>query len=124
MLTGLTTQSATALIPLARSWISPPDIAAPAGVDIAYAPAQRAFTIHGNGPAPLTLQVEASDDRPLVDPAFVFDDWHGTATVTVDGHAVDGARLGYVKGLTSTRLIVYLPLRATKPTTVTITPSS
>ncbi len=124
LMTGLTTQSAAALVPLARSWISPPEITAPSGVDVAYDPAQRAFTVRGNTTAPVALQVAASNDRPLVDPAFVFDDWHGTATVTVDGHAVDGARLGYVKGLTSTRLIVYLPVRTTKPTTVTITPSS
>ncbi|HTM81537.1 LamG domain-containing protein [Asticcacaulis sp.] len=124
LMTGMTTKAATALLPLARSWISPPTISGPSTVTASYDPAQRAFTIQSEPPVvgPLTLQLAASDASPLFDPAFVIEDWKGAAKVTVDGHDVDGLKLGYVQGLTSTRLVVYLPIQITKPSTVTITP--
>ena len=126
LMTGMTTKTATDLIPLARSWISPPPIFVSGTATANYDPAQRAFVISSDNPivAPLTLQLAASVNSPLVDPAFVIDDWRGAATVTLDGQDVDALKLGYVKGLTSTRLVVYLPVEITKPTTITITPAS
>ena len=76
LLSGLTSLSPLQLLPLARSWISPPTITVTQGEAISaeYDPSQRAFIVHRSANAHasgLTIIVAASEASPLVNPAVL-----------------------------------------------------
>jgi len=123
LLDGLTTRTASQLVPLAKSWINPPQmLVTGAAVADGYDPAQRAFTAHvirGNEPVNVTLQ--ASHDRPLVNPALVVTGWQGDVRVDLDGVAAEPGRkvrVGHSQQLTGDTLIVWLELESEVPVTV------
>lgn len=131
LLCGLTTDRSENLLPLARSWLSPPAAALQPGSagKIDYDPSQRGFVVHRDQGARrerLVIAVAASKDNPLVNPAFVIENWSGPATisVSVNGKTSDAAaRTGVEHHLDGDSLIVYLPLEATDPVQVHISPS-
>jgi len=132
LLCGLTTQAAADLVPLAKSWLSPPPVTVQQGdadrVD--YDPAQRAFVVHRRPAAKnesLKLAVSASHDAPLLDPAFEIENWNGPARimVTVGGaKSTRAARTGVEHHPDGDSLILYLPLQADSTTLITIEPVS
>ena len=92
-----------------------------------YDPAQRAYVIHrqtGEKTAPrLVVDLAASDAAPLVNPAFVIENWGSPATVfvTVNGKKSDiETRTGYEHHLSGDSLILYLPFRSTHPVQISI----
>jgi hypothetical protein len=132
LLCGLTSRDGANLLPLAASWLSPPDAkAVPADVDVVqYDPAQRAYLIHRVGSrqdGPLTIRIASTAKRPLVNPAFVIDHWSSLANVRVD---VDGkktdlpVRTGTEHHLDGDSLVVFLELTATEPVQVSIEPAT
>jgi hypothetical protein len=127
LLCGLTTDAPTGLLPLAKSWLNPPAAHIDSGdvQSIEYDPAQRAFVVHrtGTAPAAAVLAIDASAAHPLVDPAFVIENWLGSARVsmTVNGRKTAASpRLGMEHHLEGDSLIVYLPLTATQPVQIRI----
>ena len=111
LMTGLTTRTATELVPVAKSWLNSPEIAG-----VTYDPAQRAYVLD----KPAMLQIPASQAHPVVNPAFVIRHWPGgMPVVTVDGTAFT-ARTGVLHALEGDSLVVYLPLTADKPIRITI----
>ncbi len=129
MLAGMTTGSATDLLPLAKSWISPPTIAADgAGFSSqGYDPTQRAFLLTRTSPAaPATFQlhIEASPDSPLNNPAFLIKDWGDNApSLTINGQAVTRGpafRYGFIPHLEGDDLIIWLHLSSISPTQIGI----
>ena len=130
LLGGLTTQTAAQLLPLARSWISPPTIEA-VGRGVAakgYDPAQRAFVIRCDpsiAQAPLTVTLEASSDQPLVNPALVVENWNGLARVRLNDKLISGkdlVRLGVSQNGGIATLIVWIRLEATNKTLIQLDP--
>jgi hypothetical protein len=132
MLCGLTALDAPRLLPLARSWLSPPPVEA-AGEGVAsqsYDPAQRAFFVHRNersAAAPLTVALNASQERPLVHPALVIENWNTNALprVLLNGKplaAKDGVRMGLSQNEGVSSLVVWLPLEATSRTVIQLDP--
>jgi hypothetical protein len=132
LLCGLTTQDPAGLLPLAKSWLSPPTVRVQEGdaASVEYDPAQRAFIVHRQAGAKmsrLTLAAAASADSPVVNPAFVVENWSGPATVTV---LVNGkkdavaARTGNENALTGDSLVVYVPLQATQAVQIRIEPAT
>ncbi len=114
LLDGLTTRQAPDLLPMARSWLQPPLI-----TGATYDPAQRAFILAG----PATLDIPASPDHPLVDPAFVIDHWQGNPIVSlrINGQSqATEAVTGIVSHLNGDTLIVYLPVTLMQPAQLTI----
>ncbi len=120
------------LLPLARSWISPPEakLAGAGSGTVKYDPAQRAFVIAQAGAAantPLTIQVDSSTERPLVDPAFEIEGWNRRANVRV---LVDGklstapVRFGIEHHLSQDNAVVYVEMTATKPVEIRIEPAA
>jgi hypothetical protein len=124
LLHGLTTKSAVELVPLAKSWLSPP------GVELAetgfqsqgYDPTQRAFVIvreSGSSASRLKLLLKASSESPLVNPAFVLKNWgEKQVKLRIDGKPVaPGAafRYGFVPHLEGTDLVVWLATESTNP---------
>ncbi len=116
------------LLPLAKSWISPPDARLAEGESgtVEYDPAQRAFLVHRSreqANSSLTLQVNSSADRPLVNPAFVIDQWDTPATiqVSIDGKPADiPVRFGIEHHLEGNDAVVFLEMTTTQPVEIKI----
>jgi hypothetical protein len=130
LLCGLTSPDGANLVPLAKSWLSPPDanLAQGASGPLEYDPAQRAFLVHqssSQAQGPLAIRISGTAEHPLVNPAFVVDHWSSPATVRVelDGKKAEvPVRLGIEHHLDGDSLVVYLELTATSPVLVNIQP--
>jgi hypothetical protein len=131
LMDGLTTKSAAELVPLAKSWISPPqvDVVGNPYQSEGYDPAQRAFIValkNGGKSAPLELTLHASDDSPIVNPAIVIKNWgDAAALLKVDGKPANWGkdfRRGYVKHLDGTDLVVWIRRTSTTPVQITLRP--
>ncbi|MGC1363844.1 MAG: LamG domain-containing protein [Silvibacterium sp.] len=129
MLAGLTTKSASALVPLAKSWLSPPEsILNSEGFESkGYDPTQRAFVFARKAEqltSLLRFDLHATSDSPLANPAFVIEGWGDEQpTLSVDGKKLDrGAsfRYGFIPHLTGDDLVIWLELQTEKPTRVEI----
>jgi hypothetical protein len=122
---GLTTKSASALALLDRSWLKP------AGVTISggsftqnYDARQRAYILSpktapgSRRKGQLELTVGASPESPIVNPAFVLQNW-GDTTVRLrwNGRAVPQSsfRTGFVHRLDGTDLVIWIQREATSP---------
>ena len=130
LLHGLTTKSAAELVPLAKSWLSPPT-AVISGSEFAnqgYDPAQRAFVINRESGSPaskLQLVLKASSESPLMNPAFVIKNWGDVEPkLTIDGKLIPrGAkfRYGFVSHLEGSDLVAWLAMESTKSTRIEFT---
>ncbi|MHC4843396.1 MAG: hypothetical protein ACYTEE_06300, partial [Planctomycetota bacterium] len=126
---GLTDQPIEKLAPIARAWLQPPDVAAKAGFKFdTYNRDQRAFlfTKEDSSASKLEFKVEASNDNPLVNPAFVITNWGGKkAKLMVDGKEITDKktfRQGHYKKLEGTDLIVFLKSEVFNPVIIEIAP--
>lgn len=128
LLCGLTSRDGAGVLPVAKSWLSPPDAksVSPDPDTVEYDPAQRAFVVHrpNNRPeSPITIQISGAAERPVVNPVFVIENWSGPTMVEVD---VDGkksdipVRLGLEHHLNGDSLVIFLEFTATRPMLVTI----
>jgi len=132
LMDGLTNRPAAELAILAKSWLHPAAVETSArGFESkGYDPTQRAFVVIRNtgSSSQLQLKLNASDDSPLFDPALLVKNWNAdTATVTVNGRALPAGsvRVGTIRHLDGTDLVVFLQQQTTKPTEITLTsPSS
>jgi hypothetical protein len=131
LMDGLTTQSPAALLPVAKSWISPPALETQSvGYRYeGYDPTQRAWVLSStNGtPAKLSFAWQASDASPLFDPALVVHNWNGSsARLRVDGQAVPWgktARVGYERHLNGTDLVLWIERQSNRPVHVELLPA-
>lgn len=132
LLNGLTSSSPSQLLPLAKSWIAPPAIEI-AGGDASgakYDPTQRAFVVHRASAAParpLTLKIAASADSPLVNPAFVIENWSAPARIAVSSNGAKASvptHIGYAHHLEGDCLIVFLELSSSEDTQIQIDPAA
>jgi hypothetical protein len=115
LLTGLTRASATELVPVAISWRNPARLDLSNGVEVPYDAAQRAYVLPSSNSRPLRLILHASAANPAVHPAFVVPGWQGPAELKIVSGADPSVKadLGYLDGLSESRLVVYLPITAT-----------
>lgn len=132
LMNGLTTEPVSALLPLAKSWISPPKITVQGNGyrSIGYDPTQRAYVVTlspGTTPSPAHLALDASEASPVFDPAFVIQGWGDDgALLKVDGKRValgKDARVGYAHKLGETDLVVWIRKQSTTPLSVEIGPA-
>jgi hypothetical protein len=129
LLHGLTTKSAAELVPLAKSWLSPPLITLE-GTGFAshgYDPTQRAFVIvreTGSSSSQIRLHIASSPDSPLENPAFVIKNWgDAEVKVIVDDKSIPRGknfRYGLVPQLGGDDLVVWFPIEATKATQIVL----
>jgi hypothetical protein len=93
---------------------------------VVYDPAQRAFVVHRRADAvrgPLTVLIESSADRPLVNPAVVIDgvDAPRKVRVWMDGREVEiPVRMGMEHHLEGDQAVIYLEMTATEPAEIQI----
>jgi len=131
LLCGLTRMNAQGLLPLARSWLSPPPIQASGrGVTAAeFDPAQRAFLVHRTAETPtaaVIVTLDASSDHPLVNPALVVENWSSPVRLLIDGKAVigkDSSGIGFSANEGKATLIVWLKLNATSRIVIELRPA-
>ena len=73
LLTGFTNKSAKDLLVLNKSWEFPPEVKTSSKVKVKYNQAERAFDVNvQKGISEINLEIMASNNRPLLNPAFVF----------------------------------------------------
>jgi len=129
MLNGLTDKSAEELVPLTRSWANPPKlrIVGSGFRNEGYDPTDLAFHLTcKNGAKPLTMKIAASQESPIVDPAFVVNNWgYDSADLQVNGRTIEQGkdfRVGHRERLDGTDLIVWFRFEATEPVTIRLIP--
>jgi hypothetical protein len=130
LLDGLTAKPPQELVPLAESWLSPPEIDV-AGEGIrseGYDAAERAFVLVREAPSmPLAADftIQAREGSPAFNPAIVIKDWgDGEAHMTLDGkpmRAGKDLRFGHVQRLEGTDLVVWIQTQAVKPLRIRLT---
>jgi len=131
MLTGMTDKKAGELAPLARSWLRAPKLKL-SGSDFAsegYDPPQRAYVLTCNKagqPSPLSLQLEASKNSPVVNPAFVIKNWGGDGvSLKINGKKIERGkdfRFGHRHRFRSSDLVVWVKVESIKPIQISLLP--
>lgn len=133
LMDGLTTQPIAGLIPLAKSWLSPPrmEVVGDGYQNGSYDPTQRAYTVtraEPETPATLKLTFNASAASPLYDPAIVIKNWgEGAARLEINGKPVTWGRSyreGYVRRLRGTDLVVWMQRQSTAAFHVEVVPTA
>ncbi|HEY4009566.1 MAG TPA: LamG-like jellyroll fold domain-containing protein [Acidobacteriaceae bacterium] len=128
LMDGLTTQSITNLLPLAKSWLSPPPLQVNGSANAEYDPAQRAYVLSAasaNG-MPLRLHIDASPASPLFHAAILIRNWPGRfPEMLVEGKAVQWDkqhRAAVIHRLDGADLLVWIEQQSTKPIDFTLNP--
>jgi hypothetical protein len=132
MLNGLTEKSAAALLPLAKSWLSPPrlDIAGDGFTDGGYDPTQRAFVLSRRAKSAtsvLSVLFRASEGSPVVNPVLLVRGWGpSTPRIEIDGRTAPlgpDVRAGHIYGLEGDDLVLWIRKESASPVRVVISPS-
>jgi hypothetical protein len=131
MLHGMTNKPAAELAPLAKSWLYAPNMQLKSSMyrSEGYDPTQRAYVLacqNRDKPSKLEFTLAASEASPIVNPAFVIEDW-GSACVSleVNGEKMDRGRdfrFGHRRTPESSNLIVWFRNESIKPVTVLLSP--
>ena len=125
---GLTNKPASALLGLAKSWIHPAKVRNATGaVYNGYEPQERAYVLTRSTDddyEPVVFKIDASLDRPVVNPCFVIKKWGcRDAKIKVDGVEVERGsdfRYGHRRNAEGTDLIVWIKKESVKPAELTI----
>lgn len=130
---GMTDEPFDALVSVARSWSSAPDLRI-TGSEFGtsgFDRSERAYMLSRLGRAvpggPLRFELLASSERPVRNVALVIENWgEAGATLHVDGRAVRRGptyRYGHRQTLTGTDLIVWIELSRDRPVRLALEPS-
>jgi hypothetical protein len=129
MLDGLTMASASKLLPLARAWLSPPDMKLEGSFwrSQGYDPAQRAFVAICDTDvctSEFHASFSASTQSPLVNPSFVLHNWNGhNPKLKINGKQVSWGsdfRFGRVHTLEGEDLVVWMKVQEVQSMTVAL----
>jgi len=129
---GMTQQDVDDLVPIAKSWDQAPklDLAGSGFTDSGYDKTQRAYVLTRTGKDkvnPLSIELAASEESPLFNPAFVITNWgEGDIELKLNGKALECGedyRVGHRHQLESTDLIVWVRYESEKPTEIEIEPA-
>ncbi len=131
MMTGMTDKVAGELAPVAKSWLHAPELKLSGSgyTSEGYDPAQRAYVLvrdQAGLPGELRFDLQASEDSPVVNLAFVVKDWGtGGANLALDGKIIPQGkdfRVGYDHGFGTSDLVVWLRVESAEPVEVTVSP--
>lgn len=118
LLTGLTLDRADQLAPRARAWLTPPEARVTSGAATAHFDAnERAYVIDGpTDGATIRIEIHATPEHPVVNPAIVVPDWSGGVRATLESSSspsLSKVEVGFVESLEARKLIAYFPVTAT-----------
>jgi len=127
---GASTQRAEALVPLARSWLMPPEAVVKKGAENSrYDLTQRCYILTGHEPSAsgeLRLRLEATTDSPVVNPAFVVENWgRHNAVLQIEGKDIPRGkdfRYGLIRRVNRYDLVFWIRLTAERPIEITLGP--
>ncbi|MHC4617089.1 MAG: LamG-like jellyroll fold domain-containing protein [Planctomycetota bacterium] len=128
---GMSERSVQELVPLARSWNYPPRLVITSGNfhSEGYNKHQRAYILfceEKGEPSTLKFEVAASEESPLVNPAFVIKNWgEAGARIKLNGEQVKRGksfRYGHNHTLEGSDLVVWLEKEYTGPVTISLSP--
>ncbi len=117
MLNGLTDRPAEALLPLAKSWLSPPamEVEGDGFSGAGFVPAERAFAVtrtQRGRPGRVTVTLRASKESPAINPVLRIRRWDAPLPqVEVDGRPSPlgkDVRAGLVPGLEGDDLVLWI----------------
>jgi hypothetical protein len=114
LMEGVSNKSAEELMPLGRSWLNHAEIEAVSGCESAvYEPGQRAYLIEAND-SKIVVNVGGSEDSPIVNLAFVINNWDGDASVSVNGKKLssDKYKVGKPNTVIDKDLVVWIELES------------
>jgi hypothetical protein len=126
MLNGMTTKTVEELIPLTKSWSNPAKLEVDgAGFESeGYDPTEMAYQLTCEGAGKLEMSLNASEDSPLVNPAFVIKNWgEAGAKLKLEREEIQRGmdfRYGHRYRLEGTDLIVWLRTESVKPVNIEI----
>jgi hypothetical protein len=132
MLNGLTDKPAEALLPLAKSWLSPPkmDVEGEAFRGEGFDPTERAFVVTRTkpaGPARVTVTLRAAKNNPVVNPVLRVRRWDGPLPrVEIDGRPAPlgkDVRAGLIPGLEGDDLVLWVRGEWTSSVRISIAPA-
>ena len=132
MLNGLTERSAAELVPLAKSWLSPPPLETAAGGfrSDGFDPTQRAFVVTRQDTSAskvMEATLHATQNSPAVNPVLLIRDWGlAEAKIEIDGKTAPlgkDVRVGYVHRLDGDDLVLWMRKEATEPMRISVSPS-
>jgi len=128
---GLTNKSVEQLAPLSRSWLQPAELKVKgrAFISKGYSRNQRAYIL-SRDPVHLAQMLEfelaASEDSPIVNPAFVIEGWgENDISLTLNGkeiHRGKNFRVGHSHTLESSDLIFWLKIESTDKLKISLSP--
>ncbi|MHC4365179.1 MAG: LamG domain-containing protein [Planctomycetota bacterium] len=127
---GLTNQPIEKLAPIARSWLQTPQLTVKGTTfkSEGYSRDERAFILSktGGGAGMLEFEIAASEESPVVNPAFVVKNWGRTdAELKINGKRVNRGkafRLGHNHRMEGSDLIVWIKTEATMPIEFSLSP--
>jgi hypothetical protein len=125
---GATKDSAESLVPLGRSWLFPPKLIIRQGkANARYDLTQRCYVIstpEKGTETKLSFILEADQDSPIMNPAFVVENWgNRDAEILVNGRIVPRGksfRYGHIRRMNQYDLVVWLQLEVNRETEITI----
>jgi hypothetical protein len=129
MLNGLTNKSIDELLPLAKSWSNPAEIIlADETHSVTYKTEERAYTIQlKKEVSNLEFNLTGSKDSPVVNPAFVIENWGDSQVkLKINGKVIERGkdfRYGLRPSLNSTDLIIWLRYMSEEKTNFSISKS-
>ena len=121
---GLTDKKAVELVPLSKSWNSPPvlDLQNEDLENTGFDTCQRAYTMHCLTPGEIktvNFTLQASKNSPVVNPAVVIKNWGDSGVkLKVDGKEVTRGktfRIGYECRLDGTDLVLWIKYETELP---------
>jgi hypothetical protein len=127
MMNGLTDKNVEDLVPLAKSWLNAPELKLGGSgfKSNGYDPTQMAYLLEADGEAgELELKLEASEESPVINPAFLIENWgQRSAEVEVDDEDLkcgEDYRIGHRTTVDSVDLIVWIKTESIEPLEVEI----
>jgi hypothetical protein len=125
---GATEGEAESLVPLGRSWLMPPKLVVQKGVESArYDLTQRCYVLSGLEEGidkNLQFVLEANPDSPVVNPAFIVQNWGNRgAVLSVNGKRIPPGktfRYGHIRRINRCDLVVWVHLETDQSAEVLI----
>ncbi len=129
LMDGLTTKSLPALLPLAKSWLSPAPLQVEGSryLNTGYDPTQRAYVLTAREQADagsLRFTLQASTASPVFHPAILIQSWGERGVhVFVDGRPIEpgkSLRVAHIPRIDSTDLLIWMETSSTKPVQIEV----
>jgi len=124
---GMTNRPAVSLVKLARSWIYPAELNVKSDgfASEGYDFTERAYTVSSKkGGGILVFEMDASEESPLVNPAFVIKNWGEKDVIfKIKGNKVERGkdfRWGHRHTLEGSDLVIWIKMESVRPVSLTL----